>query len=474
MEPKPKPVRNPSPTPYRPVPSPSAQLRRQAASPSPRPESGLQPPARATPHQPLPKERDQGTGDSTPTPSLPQPSGGQARPPAKAHWAVEPVPLDRKERDQGTGEPTPTPSLPEPSDAEARPAAKVRWAVEAVPTDRKVSHEPRLQHRIVAIPDCENEMDSVNASLHYAGVLSKKGNLKDKIRGAQIVQTGDLIHKNAPNPAVVPYWEGLRAAAEAAGCSLHLVAGNHELEIWRRLQSGARLGMKRGEQRSVQGLIRTMRIFHAEGSILFIHGYPTVDLLRHVRSYRDETGKPLNDYNGDCFQPALDDPKRVARYAYLRKNACRGCLLHDVPNPASYYRRNGAEVAELLAILGIDLVIHGHRPERSGVQTDYELSQWLPGVRMISHDIQLRLQGLGATVIRHTVDGPRDLEFVNMTRSSRTHRGDVRRLMLTPSHRQGNSSDLQRAAFDGVVASFVRDKDGRAARYSAAARILAP
>jgi hypothetical protein len=352
--------------------------------------------------------------------------------------------------------------LPHPSGSDAGAPATAPWAAKAIPIDHRAIPEPRFLKRIIAIPDCENETDCVDASLRYAGVLSKKGTLKEKARGAQIVQTGDLIHKNAPNPAVVPYWQALHAAAEAAGCSLHLVAGNHELEIWRRLQSGARLGMKRSDQRGVQELIRTMRIFHADGSMLFIHGYPTVDLLRHLRSYRDETGKPLNDYNRDCFQAAFDDPKRLALYAYLRRSASRSCLLHDVPNPASYYRRNGAEVADLLAALGIDLVIHGHRPERSGVQTDYELQRWLPGIRMISHDIQLRIQGLGATVIRQAEGGPPDLLFVNGNISTSSHRKIIRRTLRAPERPQGDSRHMQKVVLDGVISSFVRERESRA------------
>jgi hypothetical protein len=319
--------------------------------------------------------------------------------------------------------------------------------------------QPALQRRVLAIGDCENETSAVEASLRFAGLLGKQGKIRAKTRGAEIVQTGDLLYKNAPSADVVGFWEDLRTNAAAADCSVHLVAGNHELEIWRRLQSGERLGLKHGERRAMQGLIRTTGLFHAAGSILFIHGYPTVKLLRHVQAYRVGTGKDINDYNRDCFRASLDDPKRLARYAYPRRDACRGCLLHDLPSPARYYRRHGREVAALLGSLGINLVIHGHRPERSGIQKDYELRRWLPGVRMISGDIQLRLQGPGATVIRQVENGPTDLLFVNRRNAAPAHRAAVRRVLRAPVEPVQNPPGLGKMGSQGQISAFLHRRD---------------
>jgi hypothetical protein len=326
--------------------------------------------------------------------------------------------------------------------------------------DLPLSAKPAVQRRLVVIADCENDTRSVDESLRFVGLIGKNGSLKAKAQGIQIVQTGDLLHKNAPSPAVVRYWEGLRSAGSAGNCTLQLVAGNHELDIWRRLLSGDRLGLKRRYQRSVLDLIRTTRLFHVEGSILFIHGYPTVKLLRHIQAYLIGTGKDINDYNEDCFRPALDNPELLARYAYPRRSACRGgCLLHDLANPPRYYRRHGREVAVLLAAFGIDLVVHGHRPERSGVQTDFELQRWLPGIRMISHDIQLRLQGLGATLIRQVETGPTDLLFVNRKCSKPNHRAEARRLLQAPRNPAWAEQHLGTSGLDGQRACFAKDRN---------------
>lgn len=318
---------------------------------------------------------------------------------------------------------------------------------------------PALQRRVLVIGDCENDTSAVESSLRFAGLLSKQGKVKGKTRGAEIVQTGDLLYKNAPRAEVVRFWEGLRIDAAGVDSPLRLVAGNHELEIWRRLESGERLGLKHGERQAMQRFIRTTRLFHASGSMLFIHGYPTVKLLRHVQAYRFGTGKDINAYNKDCFQAALDNPKQLARYAYLRRNACQGCLLHDLPNPARYYRRHGREVAALLGSLGIDLVVHGHRPERSGLQKDYELKRWLPGVRMIGNDTQLRIQGLGATAIRQVENGPTDLLFVNRTSATHAHRAEVRRVLRAPAKLVEKKPDSRETRRDGQISGFLQRRD---------------
>ena len=408
-----------------------------------------------------------------PTPELapaPEPEPGPTA--LRPQTTQSQTPPQRRERSSVA--PRLEPPAPEPSPEESESPATIRGTAQVIPIDLRRIPKPPLPRRIAVIADCENDTASVEASLRFTGLLSKKGRLKKKAHGAHIVQTGDMMHKNAPNAEVVGLWERLRTAAEAADCGLHLVAGNHELEIWRRLQSGARLGLKPVEQQAVQGLIRTMKLFHVEGSILFIHGYPTVTLLRHIQAYRTDTGKSLNDYNQDWFRKAFDDAKLLTRYAYPRSNVCRDSLLQDVPNPARYYRRYGREVAALLNSFGIDLVVHGHRPERSGMQSDYELQRWLPGIRMINNDIQTRLQGLGATVIRQVESGLTDVLFVNANNATLAHRADVRCLLRRPNRSVDDPLDLKKMVLDGQVFSFVRSGDSRASGVAAESQTRQP
>jgi hypothetical protein len=176
-----------------------------------------------------------------------------------------------------------------------------------------------------------------------------------------------------------------------------------------------------------------------------------------MQAYRLGTGKDINDYNRDCFKPALDDPKLLARYAYPRRQACRGCLLHDVPDPERYYRHHGAEVAALLRFLGIDLVVHGHRPERSGTQVDYEHATWLPGIRMISGDIQLRSRGLGATLLRQADDHPPDLLFINRSAATAAQRSDARTLLRAPASEVVAPAGNSRGGADGRIFEMILD-----------------
>ena len=314
--------------------------------------------------------------------------------------------------------------------------------------------KPPQRRRIVAIADCENDTASVQASLRFVGLCGKRGRFKAKSDGACIVQTGDLLHKNRPNPSVVEFWEGLRAAAEGANCALHLIAGTHELEILRRLRSGARLGLKRCDRVAIQRLIRSTQLFQLKGSMLFMHGYPTVRLLRHMLAYRNDTGNSLDDYNREHFQAAFDDNDSLARYAYLRRSDNPNALLHDVPDPERYYRRNGEEVAALLGALGIDLVVHGHRPERSGLQADYEFRRLLPGIRMISHDIQMRLHGLGATVIHQIGSDPAEVHFISSRQSTPSHRADVRRALSISKGMAGPSTTLEQLTPGKLTSSY--------------------
>lgn len=283
--------------------------------------------------------------------------------------------------------------------------------------------------RLLALADCENEIDAVKSTLRFAGLTTKDGRLKARSKDACIIQTGDLLYKQAPDPSVVDYWQALQADAEARGCSLILLAGNHELEIWQRLQAGQDLGLKRHQQETVKALIRGMRLIHVEGSILFIHGYPTLKLLEDIRQYRETTGEDINAYNEHRYRPTLEVRKRLMNFAYRRGDAARQALLHDVQDPQRYYRQRGREVAMLLGKLGIDIVVHGHRPERSGMQTDFELRRWLPGVRMISNDTQMAQHGLGATVIAQPSWERPEVILVNSIAANANLRRRVRRLM---------------------------------------------
>lgn len=147
--------------------------------------------------------------------------------------------------------------------------------------------------------------------------------------------------------------------------------------------------------------------------MLFIHGYPTLEFLRTLQHYREVTGKALNFFNADHYRKAFKSSEAMRQYAYVREGKRANYLLYDVMDAARYYKKHGRSINALFMELEIQVVIHGHRPQRSGVQVDYEFRKWLPNVRMIGNDTKVRYKGLGATVFSSKSDGTMEVLFIN-------------------------------------------------------------
>ena len=97
-----------------------------------------------------------------------------------------------------------------------------------------------------------------------------------------------------------------------------------------------------------------------------------------------------------------------------------------------YYKKQGRLVSVVLAQLKIDIVVHGHRPQRSGVQVDYEFGKWIPKVRMIGNDTMVRRRGIGATIIRVASSGALDMVFINTKTESKKLRRKVQKYLRDP------------------------------------------
>jgi hypothetical protein len=117
-----------------------------------------------------------------------------------------------------------------------------------------------------------------------------------------------------------------------------------------------------------------------------------------------------------------------------------------VADASRYYKKQGRVVGAVLAQLKIDIVIHGHRPQRSGVQVDYEFGKWIPKVRMIGNDTMVRRRGIGATVIRATSSGALDMVFIN----TKTKSGKLRRKV---------QKDLREPLASSCASRFTRPGD---------------
>jgi hypothetical protein len=103
--------------------------------------------------------------------------------------------------------------------------------------------------------------------------------------------------------------------------------------------------------------------------------------------------------------------------------------LYEPANIESYYRKNGSEIAALLTALEIDCIIHGHKPQRSGIQADYEFQKWLPDIRIIGNDTRVSQQGIGATVVRMDLGRAPEILFINPDKENKKTRNKVKHLL---------------------------------------------
>jgi len=122
----------------------------------------------------------------------------------------------------------------------------------------------------------------------------------------------------------------------------------------------------------------------------------------------------------------------MRQYAYARKNRKTHYLLYDIAEASCYYKKYGRAVSTVLANLKIDTVVHGHRPQHSGVQVDYEFEKWLPGIRMIGNDIIVKRSGIGASVISESSNRALDIVFVNTKTKSKKLRKKVQKILREP------------------------------------------
>lgn len=295
-----------------------------------------------------------------------------------------------------------------------------------------------LPKRAIVFSDTDNDVLCVEKTLRFAGIVNKKGQFTEDAEGLGIFHTGDLVDKKNPDPAVIEYWESFRRRADLSGCQVKIVAGNHELETWQRLTQGETFGLPNKQLTRILRFIETLDLIHVEDSVLFLHGYPTLAFLRTLLHFREVTGKDPNLFNEDHFRKAFRSAEAINQYAYVQGKAGDNYILADVAEASAYYRKHGRNVVTLLRELDIHTVIHGHRPQRSGRQTDYEFAKSIPGVRMISNDTKVRIRGIGATVIRIKPREEPDIVFINTLTENKKTRSFVRGLLqagdaVTPS-----------------------------------------
>ena len=290
------------------------------------------------------------------------------------------------------------------------------------------SHESKTMRqaslpRFIVFSDTDNDLDSVNTTLRFAGILGHGGEINENVEGLTIIHTGDLIDKKEPDLAVVEFWQLLQQDALRKGCRVKLIAGNHEQAIWQRIHAGKNYGMDDDQAQKLKDFIESLDLFCVAGPVLFLHGYPTLEFLQALAHFKEVTGKDLNGFNEDHYKKSFISVRAMKQYSYVRENRNIKHLLYDITNPSDYYRKKGRLIGSILEQLEIRIVVHGHKPQRSGRQADYEFGNWIPNIRMVGNDTNVSRRGIGATVIRETSTGIFDIVFINSkTASDELHR----------------------------------------------------
>lgn len=301
--------------------------------------------------------------------------------------------------------------------------------------------QPAPLPRFIIFSDTDNDLDSVNATLRFAGILGQKSGVDGNVEGITIFHTGDLIDKKKPDLSVVEYWQILQQDSLRKGCHVRLIAGNHEQEVWQRLHAGENYGMDDDQAQKLNNFIESLDLFYVAESVLFIHGYPTLEFLEALAHFKEVTGKDLNGFNNDHYKRSFISIRAMKQYAYVRESRKTNHLLYDVANASDYYKKKGRLIGAILERLKIRIVVHGHKPQRSGTQTDYEFGKWIPNIRMVGNDTNVSHRGIGATVIRATSAEAFDVIFINSKTASDELRSQVRETLGKPA--DSNDQELR-------------------------------
>ncbi|MEO5340337.1 MAG: metallophosphoesterase [Magnetococcus sp. MYC-9] len=260
---------------------------------------------------------------------------------------------------------------------------------------RATTHAPRVPTCTLILSDTDNDLHSVRYVLWLTGVCDRKGRWRPGAHHIQVVHTGDWLNKFNPNPLVLEYLLALQRNAPDS-CGVVLLVGNHEVEILQRAALGIRTRLSEAHLQ----FIRQQSVLHVADTILFLHGYPTVNLLSLLLQLKQEHGEL------DLFNQRFRKAFYEGRHALFKEREGLE-MIGDIRHVKQYYMRNGAggepygvRVSQLLRQLGIDTVIHGHRPNVL-IQLDYELHDVVPGIRIINNDNKASMTGFGAAVVDH-------------------------------------------------------------------------
>jgi len=241
------------------------------------------------------------------------------------------------------------------------------------------------QTEIIALADTHNDLEAIIRNLRLHNVIGEDGEWKEGVKNVRIIHTGDVINKEHPDEKSLEYIFHLKKTAPE-DCSVEILAGNHEIEYLMDHSGKKEEGLGRS-------LMTEMSLLSHLGPVLFLHGHPSRRLLKEILSYGSlEDG--LNAMN-EQFHQAITasmwgDNGQLKRFSFKKKDIKgedkpyqKKIVLQD------YYKEHGKEVEGLLLKLGIEVVVHGHASQQSGVQTVGEFKEFMPKVTFINNDVSV-------------------------------------------------------------------------------------
>ncbi|MBF0357811.1 MAG: metallophosphoesterase [Magnetococcales bacterium] len=280
-----------------------------------------------------------------------------------------------------------------PVAVEVRKAEPV--AVE-VPKIVKPKSKPLPEWSLV-ISDTDNDIDTTIYALWLTGLCDIDGNWYQEVPCLEVVHTGDWLNKWRPSHKAVEFFKSLKETAPKQ-CPVVLLNGNHELSILKMADDGITTKLSDDDL----DFIRNQEIIHITSDNLFVHGYPNLSLVNILLQMKRE-------------ELALSAFSKRLRQVFYSKNRPLYCEQHgmdiigDLRKPKYYYEKRaknskinqGQEIASRLQSLGINSVVHGHKPNNN-TQVDQELAKQLPGIRLVNNDNRIKNTGLGGMLINRS------------------------------------------------------------------------
>ncbi|MBF0445335.1 MAG: metallophosphoesterase [Magnetococcales bacterium] len=257
--------------------------------------------------------------------------------------------------------------------------------------------EPPLQASpewSLVLSDTDNDIQTTIYALWLTGLCDEYGNWNPGLPNIQVVHTGDWLNKWRPSHQAVAFFKNLQQSAPIQ-CPVKLLNGNHELAILHMYDNNFTSPLTEDDI----AFIRNQDIIHVTSDTLFLHGYPTLNLANILLQMKRE-------------ELALADfPARLHNVFYAKNRPLysepQGMeIIGDLRRPKFYYEKQlenyqasqGQETAEILQKLGVNTVVHGHKPNNN-VQIDQELAKQIPGIRLVNNDNRCKQTGMGGMLI---------------------------------------------------------------------------